>query len=114
MPEPANLLFAGESWSGDLLKPLAGRIYGCNAQSIALDPSSDTSVPMNDGSTVPYSRLDWPANTALDFPGFVAALQAAGYDDFINFIDPFHPDMSLQELAASTADYARQVLGVAA
>ncbi|MBT3342227.1 MAG: sugar phosphate isomerase/epimerase [Gemmatimonadetes bacterium] len=111
MPEPANLLFAGEIWSPDLLLPLSGRIYGCNAQSIALDPESDSSVPMNDGSTVPYSRLDWPANTVLDFPGFVAALQAARYDDFINFIDPFHPDMSVQDLAASTAAYARQCLG---
>lgn len=110
MPEPANLLFAGERWSDDLLAPLAGRIYGCNAQSIALDPDSDASVPMNDGSKVPYSRLDWAANTALDLPGFVTSLKAVGYDGFINFIDPFHPEMTVEELARSTARYARQVV----
>ena len=111
MPEPANLLFAGERWTSDLFAPLKGRIYGCNAQSIGLDPSSDTRVVMNDGRQVPYSRLDWSANTALDFPGFIAALQAIGYDDFINFIDPFFPDLTVYDLAASTAVYARQCLG---
>jgi len=111
MPEPANLLFAGETWGADLFRPLAGRIYGCNAQSIALDPDSGDEVPMNDGRRVPYSRCPWPDNEALDFPGFVAALRAVGYDDFINFIDPFHPDMTVSQLAESTAAYARQVLG---
>lgn len=111
MPEPANLLFAGERWSDDLFLPLAGRIFGCNAQSIALDPDSDDQVPMNDGRRVPYSRCPWPDNEALDFPAFVAALRAVGYDDFINFIDPFHPDLSVRDLASSTAAYARQVLG---
>lgn len=111
MPEPANLLFAGATWSHDLFAPLQGRIFGCNAQSIALDPDSADAVPMNDGSRVPYSRCPWTENTALGFPAFVAALRAVGYDDFINFIDPFHPDMSVHDLAQSTASYARQVLG---
>lgn len=111
MPEPANLLFAGERWTSDLFTPLKERIYGCNAQSIGLDRSSDTQVVMNDGRQVPYSRLDWSANTELDFPGFIAALQAIGYDDFINFIDPFQPGRTVSDLAASTAAYARQCLG---
>ncbi|MFC1526445.1 sugar phosphate isomerase/epimerase family protein [Candidatus Latescibacterota bacterium] len=111
MPEPANLLFAGETWGDELFVPLEGRIYGCNAQSIALDPESDAEVVMSDGRRVPYSRCAWPDNAALGFPAFVAALRAVGYDDFINFIDPSHPDMSVQELAGSTAAYARQVLG---
>jgi len=110
MPEPANLLFAGATWSHDLFAPLQGRIYGCNAQSIALDPESPDAVPMNDGTRVPYSRCPWPDNEALGFPAFAAALRAVGYDDFINFIDPFHPDLSVEELARSTAAYARQVL----
>ncbi|MBT4499931.1 MAG: hypothetical protein HOC74_19540 [Gemmatimonadetes bacterium] len=110
MPEPANLLFAGEKWTPDLFAPLKGRIYGCNAQSIGLDPSSDTKVGMNDGRQVPYSRLDWAANTELDFPGFIAALRASGYDGFINFIDPFQPGRTVRDLAASTAVYARQCL----
>ena len=109
MPEPANLLFAGETWSPDLFVPLKGRILGCNAQSIALDPDSDACVTMNDGTEVPYSRLDWAENTALDFPGFVGSLRAVGYDGFINFIDPFLPGKTASELAASTATYARSV-----
>ena len=111
MPEPANLLFAGETWADDLFAPLKGRIYGCNAQSIALDPESDAEVAMNDGQRVPYSRCAWPDNAALGFPAFVAALRAVGYDGFINFIDPYHPDMSVHDLAASTAAYARQCVG---
>lgn len=110
MPEPANLLFAGETWTPDLFVPLKGRIYGCNAQSIALDPDSSNRVMMNDGRQIGYSRMDWPANTALDLPGFLTALRAVGYDDFINFIDPAHPDMTVEELAASTAAYARECL----
>jgi len=66
---------------------------------------------MNDGREVPYSRLDWSANAELDFPEFIAALGAVGYDGFVNFIDPFHPDMTVRDLADSTAAYARQGLG---
>jgi sugar phosphate isomerase/epimerase len=110
MPEPANLLFAGETWSADLFAPLKGRIYGCNAQSIALDPASDAAVVMNDGRRVPYSRLDWAANTDLGFAAFIRALRAVGYDGFINFIDPFHPGMTVHDLAAGAAAYARQCL----
>ncbi len=110
MPEPANLLFAGERWSPELFAPLQERIYGCNAQSIALDPDSGNRVMMNDGRQIGYKRLDWRDNHDLDFPGFLAALRAVGYDDFINFIDPSDPGMSLQELAAGTAAYARECL----
>lgn len=108
MPEPVNLLFAGETWGDDLFVPLKGRIYGRNAQSIALDPGSDAEVVMNDGRRVPYSRRAWPDNAAPGFPAFVSALRAVGYDDFINFIDSYQPDMSVHDLAASTAEYARQ------
>ncbi|MGA1199701.1 MAG: sugar phosphate isomerase/epimerase family protein, partial [Candidatus Latescibacterota bacterium] len=76
MPEPANLLFAGETWHDDLFVPLKGRIYGCNAQSIALDKKSDTAVKMNDGRQVPFSRCPWSENEALDFSAFVSALRA--------------------------------------
>ncbi|MFT5369453.1 MAG: sugar phosphate isomerase/epimerase [Candidatus Latescibacterota bacterium] len=111
MPEPANLLFAGETWRDDLFAPLKGRIYGCNAQSIALDEESDATVKMNDGRQVPYSRCAWPDNEALGFPAFIAALRAVGYHDFINFIDPSQPGMSVYDLAKSTADHARQCVG---
>ena len=111
MPEPANLLFAGETWHDNQFVPLKGRIYGCNAQSIALDAESDAAVVMNDGRQVPYSRCAWPDNEALGFPAFIAALRAVGYNDFINFIDPYQPGMSVYDLAASTADYARQCVG---
>jgi len=111
MPEPANLLFAGETWRDDLFVPLKGRIYGCNAQSIALDEESDSAVKMNDGRQVPYSRSAWPENEALGFPAFIAALRAVGYDDFINFIDPSQPGISVYDLAKSTADYARECVG---
>lgn len=111
MPEPANLLFAGETWHNDLFAPLKGRIFGCNAQSIALDEDSESAVKMNDGREVPYSRCAWPENDALGFPAFISALRAVGYDDFINFIDPFQPGMSAHDLASSTASYARQCLG---
>jgi len=65
---------------------------------------------MNDGRQVPCGRVAWPANEALGFPAFLAALQAAGYDGFTNFIDPFHPELTVRELAASTATSARQCL----
>lgn len=111
MPEPANLLFAGESWHDGLFAPLKGRIYGCNAQSIALDETSDSAVTMSDGRKVPYSRCAWQDNVSLGFAEFIGALRAVGYDDFINFIDPSLPGTSVHELAKSTADYARQIVG---
>jgi sugar phosphate isomerase/epimerase len=114
MPEPANLMFAGERWHRDLLLPLRGRIYGCNAQSIVLRAGAESRLRMNNGREVRYGRMDWPENDQIDLPGFVAALQAAGYRDFINFIDPCPKGRSVSEFAAQTAAFARQALaGVA-
>jgi sugar phosphate isomerase/epimerase len=111
MPEPANLLFAGETWRADLFAPLRGRILGCNAQSIVMADSGATTVKMNDGRVIPYQRVNWPDNQAVRLPEFAAALRQAGYDDFINFIDPAMPGRDLREYATETARYARAALG---
>jgi len=46
----------------------------------------------------------------LDETGIGVSMIVIGADDFINFIDPFHPDMTVTELATNTAAYARQCL----
>ena len=110
MPEPSNLLFAGATWSPELFAPLRGRILGCNAQSIVMAPDAEASVKMNDGRTVHYQRVNWPDNAVIRLGTFVAALRQAGYDGFINFIDPAMPGRDLREYAAETARFARAVI----
>ncbi len=110
MPEPSNLLFAGETWSPDCFDPLRGRILGCNAQSIVMDPDAEASVGMNDGRKIHYRRVNWPDNHRVRLDAFIAALRQVGYDDFINFIDPAMPGRDSEEYAAETAAYARTIV----
>lgn len=107
--EPANLRFAGEEWSRDVFAPLAGRIIGCNLQSIAAG-SGEAAVTMRDGTKVPFKRVPAEENSQIDFPGFFAALHAVGYDGYVDVIEPASPVLTNDQIARSTAQYLRRVM----
>jgi len=102
IPEPANLMLAGETWSEGLFAPLAGRIIGCNIQSIAVG-QGEGSLTMSDGRTVNYERIPFSENDQADLPGFFSALRAVGYDHYVQMIDVVPENESLKEFAAECA-----------
>jgi len=107
--EPANHMFAGETWSEDLFKPIAERIIGCNLQSIEVG-QGEQSLKLCDGSTRVYRRVPARENTQADFHGFFAALRAAGYDGYVNVIEPASKTGSIEFFARETADYMSELL----
>ena len=107
--DPANYLLAGEKWGASFLAPISGRIIGCNFQSVVVG-SGDASLSLRDGTQVVYRRADAAENTQADFPRFFAALNAAGYDGFVNVIEPAEAGQSIEELAGSTVEYLRGII----
>lgn len=57
-----------------------------------------------------YGRIDLADNGQMDMPGFLIALQAVGYDDFINVIEPARDGVSAFDLARKTAVELRRLL----
>lgn len=109
--EPANLLLAGErTWSADLLSPLAGRLVGCNLQSIEIAEDSPHSLKLKDGTHVAYRRVPPGENRHIDFAHFFRLLRATGYDDYVNVIEPTPQESDLETFARACADSLRAAL----
>lgn len=110
--EPANLMFTGAKWSAALFEPLRGRIIGCHLQSVELmdEGSGGAKVVLRDGRSVCYRRVGLAENRQIDLCGFLRALSAAGYDGFINVIEPARPGADSAVLAAETAQALRRAL----
>ena len=111
--EPANLLLAGQPRDEASLAEIADSIFGVNMQSIILvDPSDDAnSLSLRDGTTVYYTRVPLSENTQLDLAGFLAGLKAAGFDGFINVLEPRDPEVESAVVARRTAETIRPMLG---
>jgi len=110
--EPANHLMAGEVFSRSLFAPLAGRIIGCNLQSLEVG-SGDSVLTLRDGAKITYRRVDPAQNRQIDFPAFFEALLAAGYNEYVDVIEPAARDKSIEETARGAAEYLRGVLPAA-
>ncbi len=104
--EPANHMLAGEAWRDDLFAPLAGRIIGCNAQSIVVGRGAG-SLKLSDGTAVACERVPWAENDQADLGGFFRALRAAGYDDYVNMLEVAPKDVPLEQFAANCANFLR-------
>jgi sugar phosphate isomerase/epimerase len=109
--EPANHMFARETWSDSLFEPIANRIIGCNLQSVEVGVG-EQSLKLRDESTRTYRRVLAPENTQADFPGFFAALRAVGYQGYVDVIEPAAKDRSAQDLARATAAFLRPLCGL--
>ncbi|HRU05030.1 MAG TPA: sugar phosphate isomerase/epimerase [Candidatus Brocadiia bacterium] len=107
--EPSNHLMAGELFSRNLFAPLAGRIIGCNLQSIEVG-TGDSVLALRDGAKVTYRRVDPAQNRQIDFAAFFESLRAAGYDGYVDVIEPAARDKSIEETARGAAEYLRGVL----
>lgn len=107
--EPANLMLTGQAWSDELFVPLAGRIIGCNIQSIAVGQGSGT-LNLRDGATVRFERLRYADNDQADFAGYFAALRAVGYDGYVDVIEVLPEETALKQYVADCAEFLRPLV----
>lgn len=109
--EPANLLLSGMTkWNETELMLIKSRIIGCNFQSLEVIPVGTEAVELSNGSVVPFRRVIPQDNDQLDFGTFFRVLQNAGYDGYINVIEPTPKNADLRHFVLSYAEYLRDQL----
>ena len=111
MPEPSNLLLAGESFTEDMFGPLAGRIVGVHVQTLEVRPDGASSLRVADGTEVRFARVPYEENRQIDFATFFAALRRAGFDGAVNELEPCPGREDLERTVAEAARFLRPLLG---
>ncbi len=112
--EPANLLLAGMTdWPAGFLDPLRGRIIGCHLQSLELaDAGAEGArrLVLRDGTPRYYRRVALRDNRQMRLGDFLREVRRAGYNEFINVIDPAWPGVPIERQAAETARTLRHLM----
>ena len=110
--EPANLYMAGDELTADNFSQIADSIFWCHVQSLIVAPPDETptKLTLRSGKQVGYKRVPIRENTGCDMPGFFAALKGAGFDDYVNCLEPT-PDTD--DWAAFFGDYLAYLKEVA-
>lgn len=110
MPEPANLLMAGERFSEDMFEPLRGRIFGVHVQTIETGPDKEGSLKLADGTEVKFGRVPYEENKQIDFATFFAALRQVEFDGYVNELEPCPGAEELQETVRRAGAFLRPFL----
>ncbi|MBI3945208.1 MAG: sugar phosphate isomerase/epimerase [Armatimonadetes bacterium] len=114
--EPGNFMLAGVAREPGFLAPLRGRIIGCYLQSVEVfdtDVAGTSRLTLRDGSVRYFRRVSLGENRQINLEVFLRELREAGYDDFINVLEPAQAGITVEDLAADTAQALRQILGSA-
>ena len=110
MPEPSNLLMAGEAFEEDMFAPLAGRIFGVHVQTLEVSPDAENALKLCDGTEVRYQRVPYAENHQIDFAMFFAALRNVGFDGFVNELEPCQPLDQLEDTVTAASTFLRPFL----
>ena len=110
MPEPANLLMAGETFTEDMFEPLRGRIFGVHVQTLEIGPDKERALKLADGTEMRYERVPYEENRQIDFATFFAALKRAGFDGCVNELEPCPGREELEETVRRAAAFLRPFL----
>lgn len=110
MPEPANLLMAGETFSTDMFEPLRGRVLGVHVQTLVVTPDASNRLTLNSGAEVRYTRVPYAENTQIDFETFFSALRQIGFNGFVNELEPCPGLDALATVVAEAASFLRPLL----
>ena len=111
MPEPANLALAAQPFTEDMFAPLAGRIPGVHVQTLEVREDGPDSLRLADGTEVRYARVPYAKNTQTDFGTFFAALRRAGFDGYVNELEPCPGLDDLEDNVRRAAAFLRQFVG---
>jgi len=110
MPEPANLLMAGEPFAEGMFEPLRGKIAGVHVQTLEVGPDAANLLRLCDGTEVRYERVPYEENTQIDFATFFAALKRVGFEGCVNELEPRPPKEELEDTVARAAKFLRPFL----
>jgi sugar phosphate isomerase/epimerase len=108
LPEPANLMLAGETFTETMLEPLRGRIFGVHVQTLEVRPGATDAVPLADGTEVPYERVPYARNRQIDFATFFAALRRVGFDGYVNELEPCPGGGAAEATVRQAASFLRR------
>lgn len=110
MPEPSNLLMAGETFSQDMFAPLTGRIFGVHVQTLEVHPDAPNALRLTDGTEVRYLRVPYAENRQIDFAVFFAALRQAGFSGYVNELEPCPGEAEVEATVSEAAAFLRPLL----
>lgn len=113
VPEPANLALAGQPFSREMLAPLRGAIAGVHVQTLVVRADGVDGVDalkLCDGTKVSYTRVPYADNDCIPFGVFFEALRFAGFDGYVNELEPRPTDGASEAVAAEAADFLKQFL----
>ena len=110
VPEPANLMMAREAFGADMLAPLAGHIGGAHVQTVEVRPDAPDALRLADGTEVRYARVPYDENRQIDFATFFAALRRAGFDGFVNELEPCPGLDALEDTVRRAAEFLRPLI----
>ena len=111
MPEPANLAMAREGFTERMFEPLRGHIFGVHVQTLVVRPDAPSALRLADGTEVRYERVPYEENDQTDFATFFAALKHAGFDGFVNELEPCQELDELEDTVRRAAEFLRPFLG---
>ena len=107
MAEPANHLMAGETFSEDMFEPIKDSLFGVHVQTLEIGPDKENALKLADGTEVKYSRVEYADNKQIDFATFFAALKKAGFDGYVNELEPCQPVDELESTITKAAKFLR-------
>ena len=110
MPEPANLMMAGETFGETMFEALRGHIFGVHVQTLIMRPDAKQSLMLAGGTEIRYERVPYQKNQQTDFPTFFAALRQVGFDGFVNELEPAPAPEQVEATARSAATFLRPML----
>ena len=111
LPEPSNLLLAKERFAEEMFAPLKGIIGGVHVQTVEVRSDAKQTLTLSDGTEVRYERVDYEQNRQLDFTTFFRALRHAGFDGYVNELEPFPGKEKLDDTVARAARFLEKVIG---
>jgi len=111
--EPANLHMAGDEFSPENFGKITDHVFLSNIQSlIALPPEEAPSkLKLSDGTEIGYKRMPIRENAGMSIPEYFQALAAAGFDGYVNVLEPLPETDDLRGFVADYLAYLREVAG---
>lgn len=110
-PEPANLALAGLPFHLNMFDKLRGGMVGAHVQTLIVCGDGEQTLTLRDGRKVRYTRVPYAENSQIPFALFFQALKHAGFDGYINELEPYPADGDCEAVAAEAARFLRSVMG---
>ncbi|MEW6356731.1 MAG: TIM barrel protein [Planctomycetota bacterium] len=111
MAEPANHLMAREKFNKNMFEPIKDHLFGVHVQTLEVRPDAESKLKLADGTEVRFTRVEYADNKQINFKTFFAALRKAGFDGYVNELEPCPGKEKLDETVGKAAAFLKPFLG---